>query len=208
MDASKLLSPVRLMSVVVIHDAQQAVPLAEALLSAGINAIEVTLRTKCALAAIEKIATRLPELILGAGSVREARQFSEIEDAGAKFAVSPGHSASLLESAAERKMPYLPGAATASECLNLLDHGYNLQKFFPAELAGGVAAIQALSGPLPEVRFCPTGGITPALAPEYLALEAVACIGGSWFVPDDLLRAGNFAGIGKLAEEAVTLTCV
>jgi 2-dehydro-3-deoxyphosphogluconate aldolase/(4S)-4-hydroxy-2-oxoglutarate aldolase len=206
MDASTLLSNVRLLPVVVIHDANQAVPLAEALLTAGMNAIEVTLRTECALRAIENIATTLPEMILGAGSVRRAVQFAEIEGAGANFAVSPGHSVALLQAAADKDMPYLPGAATASECLNLLDHGYRLQKFFPAELCGGIDGIKAISGPLPEVRFCATGGITAELAPKYLALDAVACIGGSWFVPDNLLRASNFAGIGKLSEEAVALS--
>jgi 2-dehydro-3-deoxyphosphogluconate aldolase/(4S)-4-hydroxy-2-oxoglutarate aldolase len=202
MDASELLQNIRLMPVVVIDDDSKAVQLAETLLAAGIGAIEITLRTAAALAAIEQVARAVPDIILGAGSIRNPEQFQSISDAGAHFAVSPGHSKRLLEAA---NMPYLPGAATPSECMGLLEHGYRLQKFFPAEQSGGLAKIKAMSAPLPEARFCPTGGITAANARDYLACPAVACIGGSWFVPGDALRAGDFKTIAALSKEASLL---
>ncbi len=202
MDATELLKNIRLMPVVVIDDDSRAVQLAETLLEAGIGAIEITLRTEQALAAIEQVARAVPDIILGAGSIRNPEQFQSISNAGAQFAVSPGHSKRLLEAA---NMPYLPGAVTPSECMDLLEHGYQLQKFFPAEQSGGLAKIKAMSAPLPEVRFCPTGGITPELAVEYLACAAVACIGGSWFVPGDALQAGDFKTIGALSRAAALL---
>ena len=200
MDASQLLQNIRLIPVVVIEDDSHAVQLAETLLEAGITAIEITLRTECALAAMEKIAHAVPDILLGAGSIRQPGQFTTIANAGAHFAVSPGHSERLLAAA---NMPYLPGAATPSECMGLLEHGYQLQKFFPAEQSGGLAKIKAMSAPLPEVRFCPTGGITLNNARDYLACPAVACVGGSWFVPADALRAGDFKTIAALSREIV-----
>ncbi len=202
MDASQLLQNIRLLPVVVIEDASHAVPLAETLLQAGITAIEITLRTECALAAIGKIANAVPDILLGAGSIRQPGQFTTIANAGAHFAVSPGHSARLLAAA---NMPYLPAAATPSECMCLLEYGYQLQKFFPSEQSGGLAKIKAISAPLPQVRFCPSGGISLNNARDYLACPAVACVGGSWFVPADALRAGDFASIGKLSKEAARL---
>lgn len=203
MDASALLQNIRLLPVVVIDDYSRAAQLAETLLQAGIGAIEITLRTEVALAAIEKIARDVPDIIVGAGSVRRADQFESIRNAGAHFAVSPGHTEKLLAAA---NLPYVPGAATPSECLNLLEHGYQLQKFFPAEQSGGLARIKAMSAPLPEVRFCPTGGITPANAGDYLACSAVACVGGSWFVPANALSSGDFDTIAAMCKDAVSLT--
>ena len=205
MDATELLKEVRLMPVVVIEDARKAVALAYSLLEAGIGAIEITLRTECALAAIENIASAVPAILLGAGSVRRPQQFASISSAGAVFAASPGHSDSLLAAAAAQRMPFVPAAATPSECIKLLEHGYRLQKFFPAELLGGVAKIKALSAPLPELRFFPSGGITPANASGYLNCPAVACISGSWFIPEDALNAGDFETIGRLAREAIAI---
>lgn len=202
MDAGALLAGTCLMPVVVIDDEASAVPLAKTLLEAGIGAMEVTLRSGAALPAIEAIAVAVPGMLLGAGSVSRPDQLSRAADAGARFAVSPGASERLLAAAAELKLPYVPCAATASEMIRLQEHGYTLQKVFPAESLGGVAYLKALSGPLPEVRFFPTGGITLDLAADYLAFSRVACVGGSWFVPVDRLAAGDFAAIARLARTA------
>lgn len=202
MDATELLQDVRLMPVVAIGSADTAVPLARTLLDAGIGAIEVTLRTDEALWAIEQIAREVPEILLGAGSIRYPEQFAEVQSAGAVFAVSPGSTDSLIAAA---NMPYLPGAATASECLKLLEYGYRLQKFFPAEANGGASAIASISAPVPEVRFCPTGGINLQNVSSYLETATVACIGGSWFVPSESLSRGDFALIERECREAAEL---
>jgi 2-dehydro-3-deoxyphosphogluconate aldolase/(4S)-4-hydroxy-2-oxoglutarate aldolase len=144
-------------------------------------------------------------MLVGAGSVRRAEQFAQIADAGARFAVSPGATASLLDAAERQGMPFVPGAVTASEIIGLLESGYRLQKFFPAEASGGLASIRALAAPLPEVLFFPTGGIDQTLAREYLACECVASVGGSWFVPAGALAAGDFARIRELASDARTV---
>jgi 2-dehydro-3-deoxyphosphogluconate aldolase/(4S)-4-hydroxy-2-oxoglutarate aldolase len=203
MDASKLLSKSRIVPVLVINELAVAVDLAVTLRDAGIDTIEVTLRSPDALAAIELIATKVPDIIVGAGSVRQAKQFAEIARHGAGFAVSPGASDKLIEAAKNTNMPFVPGAATASEMILLMEQGYHLQKFFPAELSGGIAKLKALSAPLPEVRFFPTGGINANLASDYLSLSCVSCIGGSWFVPPTLLADKNFKAIGQLAAEAL-----
>jgi 2-dehydro-3-deoxyphosphogluconate aldolase/(4S)-4-hydroxy-2-oxoglutarate aldolase len=204
MDATSLLAGIHLVPVVVIEDPARAVPLTEALVASGVRAIEITLRTDRALAAIEDVARSVPAILVGAGSVRQAGQLQQIVDAGAQFAVSPGSSDRLLVAARECGLPFVPGAVTASEIIRLLEHGYHLQKFFPAELAGGVAQLKALAAPLPEVRFFPTGGITLALARDYLAFERVSCIGGSWFLPEGALAEGDFASVRRLAAQAVT----
>lgn len=205
MDASTLLSGIRIVPVVVIDDVATAVPLAETLCDNGLMAVEVTLRTPAALEAIEQIAAQVPQALVGAGSVRGADQFARIADAGARFAVSPGSTDELLSEAAKRGMPLVPGAVTATEMMRLYAAGYTLQKFFPAELAGGLAVLKAVSAPLPEIRFFPTGGITPALASDYLAFDRVVCLGGSWVAPARLLARHDFAAIGKLALEAAQL---
>lgn len=203
MDATQLLADVRLLPVVVIDDVNSAVPLARSLLAAGIGAIEITLRSEAALVGIELVAREVPEILVGAGSVRRAEQFQQIENAGASFAVSPGSTDALLAAA---NMPYVAGVATASESLKLLEAGYRLQKFFPAEVNGGIAALKAISAPIPEVLFCPTGGINATNARGYLALSCVACIGGSWFVPKEKLQQQDFVAIEELARQAVELT--
>lgn len=205
MNAADLLSGQRVVPVVVIEDANDAVPLARTLLSAGLGAIEVTLRTEEGLAAIERIANEVPDMLLGAGSVRRAAQVADVKSAGAEFAVSPGSSDSLLDAAADAALPFVPGAVTASEVLKLLDLGYTLQKFFPAELSGGAPFLKALGAPIPEVHFMPTGGVTPGNAVDYLSLPNVACIGGSWIAPSGLLREKNFDAIARLAGEAARL---
>lgn len=205
MNAADLLGGQRVVPVVVIDDANDAVPLARALLAAGLGAIEVTLRTDEGLDAIERIAHEVPDMLVGAGSVRRAAQIAEVKSAGAEFAVSPGSSDSLLDAVGDAALPFIPGAVTASEVLKLLDRGYTLQKFFPAELSGGAPFLKAIGAPIPEARFMPTGGVTPGNAADYLSLSNVACIGGSWIAPSGLLREKNFDAIARLAGEAARL---
>lgn len=206
MNAAELLVAQRVVPVVVIDNATDAAPLAETLLENGLQAIEVTLRTAAGLEAIERIANAVPDMLVGAGSVRLAAQVADVKSAGARFAVSPGSSGALLEAIGDAKLPFVPGAVTPTEMLNLLDLGYMLQKFFPAELSGGAPFLKAVGAPIPEVRFMPTGGIGPDNAKDYLSLPNVACIGGSWIAPPGLLRDGDFAAIAKLAAAAVALT--
>jgi 2-dehydro-3-deoxyphosphogluconate aldolase/(4S)-4-hydroxy-2-oxoglutarate aldolase len=175
--ANDLVSGMRVVPVVVIEEADVAVPLAETLLASGLQTIEVTLRTPAALAAIAAISNKVPDLIVGAGSLRTANQVSEVLDAGARFGVSPGHSDALLDAVDAVNLPFIPGAATPSESLALLDRGYTLQKLFPAGVVGGIPYLKAISGPLPEVGFMPTGGIRIDNARDYLALTNVACVG-------------------------------
>ena len=201
----KLLEDMRVVPVVVIEDPDTAVPLAETLLAAGLGAIEVTLRTPAARDAIAAIADKVPDMLTGAGSVRRGVQVREVLDAGARFGVSPGHSEALLDAAENLKLPFIPGAITPSESLKLLERGYGLQKFFPAGVAGGIDYLKAIAGPLPEIRFMPTGGIRADNAADYLALSNVSCIGGSWVVPSDLLRNGDYDAITKLAKAAAAL---
>lgn len=203
LESTLALAPV--VPVVVIEDASQAVPLARALVAGGTPAIEVTLRTPAALDAIRAIADEVEGAQVGAGTVLDGRQFDAVVKAGATFVVSPGSTPALLDAAAQHPVPLLPGAASASEAMNLLEHGYALQKFFPAEAAGGVAMLRSLGGPLPGIRFCPTGGVKPGNAREYLALPNVICVGGSWLTPANLVQAGDWAAIEQLAREAASL---
>lgn len=191
--------------VMVIHDLAQAVPLARALARGGLTVLEITLRTEAALAAIEAIAEALPEVTVGAGTVLSRAQMQAAAERGCRFAVSPGATPALLDAAEALGMPFLPGAATASEAMALAERGYLRQKLFPAEAVGGMALLKSLAEPLPQVRFCPTGGIDAAKAPAYLALKNVACIGGSWVAPKDALAAGDWDRIERLAAEAVAL---
>ena len=206
MDATELLRNDRIVPVVVVENADLAVPLTEVLLEAGFGAIEITLRTPSALQAIANIAAVFPEARVGAGSVRTVEQFAQIVDAGARFAVCPGSSELLLDAAARHEMPFVPGAVTAGEIIRLQERGYTLTKFFPAELAGGTRMLEALGGPLPGARFFPTGGITPELAKDYLALPNVTCIGGTWLTPANLITAGDLKAIAKIAKQAALLS--
>lgn len=203
MDATDLLRDVRLLPVIVIEDAALAPELARTLQRAGVGAVEITLRTTAALDAIRAMKDAAPDLLVGAGSIRSPEDFARVTAAGGQFAVSPGATPRLADAAT---MPWVAGASTPSECLALLERGYRLQKFFPAEQNGGVAALKAISGPIPEVSFCPTGGVNPNNAQAYLALPNVVCVGGSWFVPGDLLAAGDFETIAARTREAVRLT--
>ncbi|MEU0490852.1 bifunctional 4-hydroxy-2-oxoglutarate aldolase/2-dehydro-3-deoxy-phosphogluconate aldolase [Nocardiopsis sp. NPDC006139] len=197
------LAPV--MPVVVLHDAEAAVPLARALVAGGLPGIEVTLRTPAALGAIERIAAEVPEAVVGAGTVTTPELAGAAAEAGARFLVSPGATDTLAAAMTDTGLPFLPGVSTVSEALAMLERGVSELKFFPAEAAGGAAFLKSLSGPLPGVRFCPTGGITPASAPDYLALPNVGCVGGSWLTPADAVAAGDWDRITGLAREAAAL---
>ncbi|HET6467558.1 MAG TPA: bifunctional 4-hydroxy-2-oxoglutarate aldolase/2-dehydro-3-deoxy-phosphogluconate aldolase [Geminicoccaceae bacterium] len=191
--------------VLTIEDAATAVPLARALVAGGIPLLEVTLRTDAALAAIEAIAAAVPDAVVGAGTALHPDQLRAVQRAGARFIVSPGFTPELLDAADEMAVPLLPGASTASEVMTLLARGYTRQKFFPAEPSGGIAMLKALGDPIPQVRFCPTGGIDAAKAPSYLALPNVVCVGGSWVTPKDALASGDWARITELARGAAAL---
>ncbi|WP_377292234.1 2-dehydro-3-deoxy-phosphogluconate aldolase [Rhizobium sp. SG2393] len=203
-----LLSILKLQPVVpvlIIEDAKTAVPLARALVAGGLKAIEITLRTPAALEAIRAVADEVEGAVAGAGTVLNARQWDEAVAAGSKFIVSPGTTETLLDAAAGSEVPILPGAATASEVMTLLDAGQTVMKFFPAEQAGGAAYLKSLSSPLAGATFCPTGGISLKNAKDYLSLPNVVCVGGSWVAPKDLVEAGDWAAITKLASEAFAL---
>lgn len=182
-----------------------AVPLAQALVRGGLKAIEITLRTPDALDAIRRVAKDVPEAIVGAGTILSATDFSDAEAVGARFIVSPGATSALLDAARRSTVPFLPGAVTPSEIMTLQDEGYRILKFFPAEQSGGAAFLKSLASPLPEIAFCPTGGITQKSAKAYLSLPNVICVGGSWVSPDAELGAGNWTAIEALAREAAAL---
>lgn len=197
-----LMAPV--IPVIVVDDLAHARPLAEALVAGGLPVLEVTLRTDCALAAIAAMAD-VPGAVVGAGTVLTPAQMKEAKAAGAQFAVAPGATPALLDAARVEALPLLPGAQTCSEVMALLEQGYHVQKFFPAESIGGAGALKSIGGPLPQVTFCPTGGITPDLAAGYLALPNVACVGGSWVAPKALMQAGDWAQITDIARAAAGL---
>ena len=191
--------------VLTIGAADQGVGLARALVRGGLDLIEITLRTPAALEAIRRIRAEVPEARVGAGTVLSPEQADEAIAAGARFIVSPGMTPRLIEAAERWPVPFLPGAATASEAMALADLGYRVLKFFPAEPAGGAAYLKALGAPLPGIAFCPTGGIDLANARTYLALANVAAVGGSWVAPARTLERGDWAAITALAEEAAGL---
>ncbi|MBQ1109668.1 bifunctional 4-hydroxy-2-oxoglutarate aldolase/2-dehydro-3-deoxy-phosphogluconate aldolase [Streptomyces anulatus] len=191
--------------VVVLHDAADAVPLARALVAGGLPAIEVTLRTPAALESIRAMAAEVPGAVVGAGTVISPEHVRDTVDAGARFLVSPGWTDALLEAMKASGVPFLPGVSTTSEVVALLERGVREMKFFPAEAAGGTAYLKALSAPLPQARFCPTGGISLASAPSYLALPNVGCVGGSWMVPGDAVAAKDWDRVARLAAEAAAL---
>ncbi|MFJ9684535.1 bifunctional 4-hydroxy-2-oxoglutarate aldolase/2-dehydro-3-deoxy-phosphogluconate aldolase [Streptomyces bacillaris] len=191
--------------VVVLHDVADAVPLARALVAGGLPAIEVTLRTPAALDAIRAVAAEVPGAVVGAGTVISPQHVRDTVEAGGRFLVSPGWTDALLEAMRGAGVPFLPGVSTTSEVVALLERGVSDMKFFPAEAAGGTAYLKALSAPLPQARFCPTGGISLASAPSYLALPNVACVGGSWMVPGDAVAAKDWDRVARLAAEAAAL---
>ncbi|WP_300982811.1 bifunctional 4-hydroxy-2-oxoglutarate aldolase/2-dehydro-3-deoxy-phosphogluconate aldolase [Roseicyclus sp.] len=190
--------------VLVLDDAASAAALAHALVAGGLPALEVTLRTPAALDAIRAMAD-VPGGIVGAGTLLSPQDIRAAKEAGAKFGVSPGATPRLIAAAIEIGLPLLPGAATASEVMALWEQGYDMLKFFPAEAAGGAPALKAIGAPIPQVSFCPTGGITPENAASYLALPNVICAGGSWVAPKDKIANGDWAGITALAAAAAAL---
>jgi 2-dehydro-3-deoxyphosphogluconate aldolase / (4S)-4-hydroxy-2-oxoglutarate aldolase len=204
-EIAEMLDSARVMPILTIADAAIAADLARALEKGGIKVCEVTLRTPAALAAITEMRKAAPNLITGAGTIRTARDIDDALTAGAQFLVTPGTSPTLAAALAAKGAPCLPGAATASEALELAELGFSVLKFFPAEQAGGTAMLKAFQGPMPDLRFCPTGGITKALAPAYLALETVVCVGGSWIAPEAAQAARDWVGIEANALATVHL---
>ncbi|MET1218921.1 MAG: bifunctional 4-hydroxy-2-oxoglutarate aldolase/2-dehydro-3-deoxy-phosphogluconate aldolase [Glaciecola sp.] len=189
--------------VLVIHNLDHALPLAKALIAGGINVLEVTLRTPVALDAIRLIASEIPEAMIGAGTVTNAEQLAQVTEAGAKFAISPGMTPELLAAGQAGSIALIPGISSTSDLMKAKDAGYTHLKFFPAEAVGGVKAIKSISGPFPDMVFCPTGGISLANYKDYLSLSNVHCVGGSWVAPDAMMESGDWQGITELAREAL-----
>lgn len=190
--------------VLVVHDPAHAEPLARALVAGGLPALEVTLRTPAAIEVIAEM-SKVEGGVVGAGTVLTPRDAANAKTAGAKFAVSPGATDLLLDSCEAVDLPLLPGASSATEAMRLLERGYTVQKFFPAEAAGGAKFLKSLASPLPQIRFCPTGGVSLSNARDYLSLPNTLCVGGSWVAPQDLVKKGDWEGITLLAREAATL---
>ena len=191
--------------VLIVDDAKSAVLLARALVAGGLKAIEITMRTPAALDAVRAVADEVEGAVVGAGTILNSKHFEAAVAAGSQFIVSPGTTQELLDTARASDIPLLPGAATASEVMALREEGYEVLKFFPAEQAGGAAYLKSLSSPLAGTLFCPTGGISLKNARDYLSLPNVICVGGSWVAPKELVAAGDWAGITKLAAEAAAL---
>ena len=192
-------------AVIVIDDPAQAVPLAKALIEGGVRVLEVTLRTPGALAAIRAIADQVDQALIGVGTITHPAHFVQALDAGARFGVCPGLTPELLEAAQRSSLPLLPGTMTPSEVMTAREAGFTEMKLFPAQQAGGVGMLKALGSVFPDVRFCPTGGVTAQNAAEYLALPNVACVGGSWLAPKDLVAKREWRRITQLAQEAAAL---
>ncbi|MBI2744976.1 MAG: bifunctional 4-hydroxy-2-oxoglutarate aldolase/2-dehydro-3-deoxy-phosphogluconate aldolase [Burkholderiales bacterium] len=207
-DPSSPLRPVftsRVVPVIVITKPAQAVPLAEALLEGGIDVMEITLRHAAGLAAIEAVAKSVPAMQVGAGTVTVAQEVSRVQNAGARFALSPGMTEALVAEVLRCQLPFVPGTLTPGEIMRAREHGFRLVKLFPAAQAGGLGMLKALGGPLADMQFCPTGGISLANLQDYLRLDNVPMVGGSWLTPLDLVEAGNWAAITRLAREATDL---
>jgi 2-dehydro-3-deoxyphosphogluconate aldolase / (4S)-4-hydroxy-2-oxoglutarate aldolase len=204
-DVGSLLARTPVVPVLAIESVETALPLARALAQGGLSVLEITLRTPAAFDVIAAIADGIADVVVGAGTVLTPEDYRAAAHAGARFVVSPGATSALLDAAAASPVPFLPGAATASEVMALLERGYRYLKFFPAEPAGGPEYLRALAGPLPAARFCPTGGIDAELAPRYLALPSVLCVGGSWVAPRDAVAAGDWPRITGLARAAAAL---
>ena len=205
LSALQVMQDAPVIPVIVLQDVAHAVPMARALVAGGIRMLEVTLRTPQALACMEAIANEVPGAVVGAGTVRSAADAAAAARAGAQFAVSPGYTRAVGQACRDHGLSLLPGVATGSEIMLAQEDGYTELKFFPAMQAGGPAMLKAWAGPFFDVKFCPTGGVTPGNAAEFLALPNVACVGGSWLVPTDALAQGDWARIETLAREAAQL---
>lgn len=202
---SEVMNTSPVMPVMVINNLEQAVPLARALVEGGLKVLEITLRTPVALDAIRHIKAEVSGAIVGAGTIINTQTLDAAIEAGAEFIVSPGVTPSLIDAGLASGVPLLPGVVTPSEVMRLLEKGITAMKFFPAEAAGGIPMLKSIGGPLPQVTFCPTGGVNPKNAPQYLALSNVACVGGSWMAPAELVDAGDWAEITRRAAEAAAL---
>ena len=203
-EAEKICALAPVIPVLVVKDPAIAQLLAEALVAGGLPALEVTLRTPAALEVIAEMA-KVEGGVVGAGTLLSPKDVTDAIAAGAQFGVSPGATDMLLEACEAAELPLLPGAATSTEVMRLLERGYRVQKFFPAEANGGAPALKAIGAPLPQVRFCPTGGVTPANAPSYLGLSNTLCVGGSWVAPQALIDVGDWEAITDLARTAAAL---
>ncbi|MCA0248865.1 MAG: bifunctional 4-hydroxy-2-oxoglutarate aldolase/2-dehydro-3-deoxy-phosphogluconate aldolase [Proteobacteria bacterium] len=202
MDIAAIAARAPVIPVLTIDRVETAVPLARALVKGGLPVLEITLRTEAALQALELIAREVPDAVVGAGTVLNARQVEQVQRAGARFGVSPGCTDELAAAVSAARLPFLPGVQTVSEAMRLADRGFSLLKFFPADTAGGVGWLKAASAPLAGLRFCPTGGIGAETAPTYLALANVACVGGSWVAPKDAVAGGDWGRVERLAAAA------
>ena len=205
LSALQVMQDAPVIPVIVLNDVAYAVPMARALLAGGIRMLEVTLRTPQALACIETIAREVPQAVVGAGTVRSRADAQAAARAGARFAVSPGYTTAVGQACRDAGLALLPGVASASEIMQAQEDGFTELKFFPAMQAGGPAMLKAWSGPFFDVKFCPTGGVTPQNAAEFLALSNVVCVGSTWLVPADALASGDWARITRLAGEARAL---
>lgn len=195
----------RIVPVVVIHDLKTAVPMAQALLAGGIDVIEITLRSDAALGAIEAVSRHVPAMVVGAGTVTRAEEIQSVVNAGARFALSPGFTPRLLAQVKAAGLPFVPGVASPSEAMAARDEGFTLLKCFPAAQLGGIEVLKAWGGPLPDLRFCPTGGVSLSNLRQLLDLPNVAMAGGSWITPAHLAENGDWAAITRLAAEATAL---
>jgi len=205
MDPLELMRIGPVIPVIVIDGIEQAVPLARALVAGGVRVLEVTLRTPVALDAIRAIAREVPDAIVGVGTISRAEHFQQAIQAGARFGVSPGLTRELIDAAHASRLPLLPGVMTPSDVIRARNAGFFALKLFPAQQAGGIGMLKALSGPFPDVTFCPTGGVTPTSAPDFLALPNVGCVGGSWLTPPAMVKAGDWQEITALSLDASKL---
>jgi 2-dehydro-3-deoxyphosphogluconate aldolase/(4S)-4-hydroxy-2-oxoglutarate aldolase len=205
MNIRDILNRAPVIPVLTIHRLEHAVPLARALTAGGLTVLEITLRTPVALPAIELMRKALPAAIIGVGTLTRAADFASAATAGAQFGVTPGLTPELAQAATTASFPLLPGVMTPTELIAARAQGFSALKLFPAQQAGGIGMLKALGAPFPDVVFCPTGGITRATAPEFLALPNVACVGGSWFAPNDLIDAADWSGIEALARDSSKL---
>ena len=203
--ALEVMTDAPVIPVIVLNDVKTAVPLAKALVAGGVRMLEVTLRTPEALACIEAIAREVPDAVVGAGTIRSAADAKAAANAGARFGVSPGFTTSVAQTCRDLGLPLLPGVATSSEIMMAQEAGFTELKFFPAVQAGGTAMLKAWSGPFGEVKFCPTGGIVPGNAAEFLSLPNVVCVGGSWLVPADAVASGDWMRVTNLARDTRSL---
>jgi 2-dehydro-3-deoxyphosphogluconate aldolase / (4S)-4-hydroxy-2-oxoglutarate aldolase len=201
--AREIMQVSKIIPVISVNSVEESLHLCEALLEGGVSIFEITLRTPCAMDAIKAVAKEFPQATTGAGTVLNPEQFKKVEDAGATFAISPGLTQSLAEY--ENSIPLLPGVATASEIMQGLEYGYDAFKLFPANIVGGVKALKSFGAPFGDVVFCPTGGVNAQNVKEFLALDNVLCVGGSWIVPTNVIAEKNFSEITRLTKEAIAL---